>query len=47
MSKFVLRRIDAVQGNQTFEILIVNDDSPFDNFEKNLEANTYQARKRT
>ncbi len=38
MSKFALRRIDAVQGNQTFEKLIVDGHCPFDQFEKNLEA---------
>ena len=38
MSKFGLRRIDAIQGNQTFEKLIVDGDCPFDHFEKNLEA---------
>jgi len=38
MSKFALQRIDAIQGNQTFEKLIVNGDCPFDSFEKNLES---------
>lgn len=38
MSKFALRNIEAVQGNQTFEKLLVDGVSPFDTFEQNLET---------
>lgn len=38
MSKFALRNIDAVQGTQTFEELLVNGISPLDMFEGGLEA---------
>ena len=38
MPKFALRKIDAVQGNQTFEELLVDGVAPFDTFEDNLEA---------
>jgi len=38
MSKFALQNIDAVEGNQTFEKLLVDGVAPFDLFEKNLET---------
>lgn len=38
MSKFTLRNIDAVQGAQTFEKLLVNGVAPLDVFEEELEA---------
>lgn len=38
MPKFALRIIEAVQGNQSFEKLLVDGISPFDLFEKNLEV---------
>ena len=38
MPKFALQNIEAVQGNQTFEKLLIDGVSPFDTFEDNLEA---------
>ncbi len=38
MSKFALRNIEAVQGNQTFEKLVVDGVAPFDTFENELET---------
>ena len=38
MSKFALQNIDAVQGNQTFEKLLVDGVAPFDTFEEGLET---------
>lgn len=37
MSKFALRHIDAVEGLQTFEKLVVDGVAPFDTFENELE----------
>ena len=37
MSKFALRNIEAVAGNQTFEKLLVDGVAPFDTFENELE----------
>ncbi|MBQ0077296.1 MAG: hypothetical protein KBS55_01500 [Bacteroidales bacterium] len=37
MPKFELEKIDAVQGNQTFEKLLVNGVAPFDEFEQQME----------
>lgn len=38
MPKFELRNIEAVQGNQSFEKLIVDGIAPFDTFENELET---------
>ena len=38
MPKFALRNIEAVQGNQSFEKLLVDGIAPFDTFENDLEA---------
>lgn len=38
MHIFALHIIDAVQGNQVFEKLLVDGVAPFDTFEKNLQA---------
>lgn len=38
MPKFALRRINAVQGSQSFEKLVVDGVAPFDAFEEGLEA---------
>ena len=38
MPKFALKHIDAVQGKQSFEKLLVDGISPFDSFERNLES---------
>ena len=38
MPKFALLNIEAVEGNQTFEKLLVDGIAPFDTFENNLEA---------
>lgn len=38
MSRFALQNIDAVEGNQTFEKLLVDGVSPFDLFENELET---------
>ncbi|MBQ0093195.1 MAG: hypothetical protein KBS36_00970 [Bacteroidales bacterium] len=38
MSKFALQSIEAVQGKQTFEKLLVNGVAPFDTFEQELEG---------
>jgi len=38
MSKFALQSIDAVEGNQTFEKLLVDGVAPFDMFENDLET---------
>lgn len=37
MSKFALQNIEAVQGKQTFEKLLVDGVAPFDTFEQELE----------
>ena len=37
MSKFALQNIEAVQGKQTFEKLLVDGVAPFDTFEQGLE----------
>ena len=37
MSKFTLQNIEAVQGKQTFEKLLVDGVAPFDTFEQGLE----------
>lgn len=37
MSKFALQNIDAVQGKQSFEKLLVDGVAPFDTFENTLE----------
>ena len=37
MPKFALEKIRAVQGNQTFDKLLVDGIAPFDAFEKDLE----------
>ncbi|MBO4817231.1 MAG: hypothetical protein J5498_02970 [Bacteroidales bacterium] len=38
MPNFALQNIDAIQGNQSFEKLLVDGVAPFDTFEKNLET---------
>lgn len=38
MPIFALRKIEAIKGKQEFDKLIVDDKCPFDEFEKNLEA---------
>ena len=38
MPKFALEKIRAVQGNQTFEKLLVDGVAPFDAFEEDLES---------
>jgi len=39
MPKFGLENIDAVQGVQHFDKLVVNGIAPFDSFEKELQNN--------
>ena len=38
MSKFALRKIEAIRGKQEFDKLIVDDKCPFDEFEGSLEG---------
>lgn len=38
MPIFALKKMDAVQGRQTFEVLLVDDVAPFETFELRLET---------
>lgn len=38
MARFALKKIDAVQGIQSFEKLLVDGTAPFDSFESGLES---------
>lgn len=38
MSKFALRKIEAIRGKQEFDKLMVDDKCPFDEFEASLEG---------
>ena len=38
MSTFALKKMDAVQGKQSFEMLVVDGVAPFEIFEKSLEV---------
>ena len=40
MTKFALKKIDAIEGNQVFEKLLINDKCQFDDFQAEVMKNS-------